>query len=169
MMSSFSLPANKPSVLFVCTANLCRSPMAAALLNEMVKQDFEAWDDWIIDSAGTWTKPGLPAPDLVLQVMLGRGFNLVSHRSRLVDANMLTQYALVLTMEQGHKEALRYEFPDQAHKIYLLSEMTGSSFSIADPLGGSVRDFELVVDNLKCWLDSGKQRIYSLAQNTGQL
>jgi protein-tyrosine phosphatase len=56
-----------PSVLFVCRANQFRSPLAAACLQRAIKQ-VGTGTDWVVESAGTWTKPGLPVPQVVLQV-----------------------------------------------------------------------------------------------------
>jgi protein-tyrosine-phosphatase len=162
-MSITSSNSDKPSVLFVCTANLCRSPMAAALFGEMVAQDPAAPSGWRIASAGTWAVPNLPAPEMVVQVMALHGLDIKAHRSSMLDAALLEKYALILTMEKGHKEALRFEFPDQAQKVFLLSEMAGITSSIADPMGGSLQAFEQAVGTIKGLLEEGKQRIYSLA------
>lgn len=153
----------KSSVLFICTANLCRSPIAAALLGVIVAQDPAPHPHWQISSAGTWTKPGLPAPEGVVEVLALRGLNLAAFRSRVVNHTLLCTHALVLTMEAGHKEALRVEFPDQAAKIYLLSEMSGLSCSIADPRCHNLHDYEQVVNNMNNWLVSGKNLICKLA------
>jgi protein-tyrosine phosphatase len=150
------------SVIFVCTANLCRSPMAAAIFAPLV-QTLHKSSKWTISSAGTWTQPGMPIPPQVLEVMALHGYDLSAHRSRLLDGEMLKAHALVLTMEAGHKEALCVEFPDQAHKVYLLSQMVGLTVSLADPRGYALRNYEKVYGTLLSWLDGGKEQIFTLA------
>ncbi len=70
------------SVLLVCTANRCRSPMAAGLLMKAVADRLEA-GKWSITSAGTWAEPNLPATALVTAVMAERGIDLSQHRARM--------------------------------------------------------------------------------------
>jgi protein-tyrosine phosphatase len=151
-----------PSVLFVCQANRCRSPIAAALLNEKVKSD-PVTREWRIESAGTWTVAGQPALPDVEVVMLRRGLDLSSHRSRIVTAELLESFQLILTMESGQKEALRVEFPQAARRIYMLSELIGVREDIHDPMGpGHARVGEIVneIDEL---LQLGYTRLVRLA------
>ena len=138
--------------------------MAEAIFKKIVMDDSGNQDKWLIGSAGTWAKPGLPASDYAQKVMLARGLSMDSHRSRVVDKNILADYALVLTMEPGHKEALQTEFPDMAEKIYLLSEMAGVSVPVVDPIGAAYREYELAADNIFQWLEKGKPKIYQLAR-----
>ena len=127
------------SVLLVCTANICRSPMAEALLRSRLG---EAAVDWRIESAGTWALDGERAAPRAIKVLKARGIDLSQHRSRVVDPNMLSKARLVLVMEKGHKEALQVEFPRFANKVFLLSEMVDEDFEIKDPIGRSTADFE---------------------------
>src|SRR5512136_320070 len=124
------------SVLFVCTANQCRSPMAEVLLKSLAAQRGEA-DRWQIQSAGTWTEPGRPATQLSQAVMRRRGIDLSSHRSHLIDADTLGAAEVILVMTRYHHEAIQAEFPEMRHKVYLLSQLIDRSFDIEDPYGGS--------------------------------
>jgi len=110
-----------PRILFICTGNICRSPMAEVLLrNRLEKEGLIGWE---VKSAGTWTVDGASASRYAIQLMAERGLDLGSHHSQGVNRRMLEQADLVLVMTQGHAEALRLEFPDQSEKVYLLSEM----------------------------------------------
>jgi protein-tyrosine-phosphatase len=149
------------SVLFVCTANVCRSPMAEGLLLELVGSEI---DGWKIGSAGTWTSKGMPAVVNTLKLLAERGIDLTGHRSCQVDQELLSGYQLILTMEQGHKEAIQIEFPQFARRVFLLSEMVGSKFDIEDPMGRSEKEFEVTANEISSILVRGMEKIKVLAQ-----
>lgn len=151
-----------PSTLFVCTANLFRSPLACAFLRQIVTQSVYA-SSWRIESAGTWTGEGLPAVPEAQKVALEHGLDLESHRSRCITADLVRSFSLVLTMEQGHQEALRIEFPDSARRVYMLSEMAGVRADILDPIFGSLTDCRRVAQEIEEWLRLGYSRIVELA------
>ncbi len=148
------------SVLFVCTANLNRSPMAMALLRSRVANSGE---EWRIESAGTWALEGMPLNEKTQQVLAERGAEIRNHRSRIVTREMLRSFNLILTMEPGQKEALRLEFPEVADRVYLLSEMIGLTFSIADPVGGTLEEYRATAAEIDRILNDGLEKIYQLA------
>ena len=122
-----------PSVLFVCTANLYRSPLAAAFLRAELKRAADG-KEWLIDSAGTWTKTGTLIHVQTIEDAGHFGLDVRGHRSRQVTMELLSRQDLILVMEAGHKEALDIEFPDQAGKIYLLADVVdGLTYDIPDP------------------------------------
>ena len=149
------------SVIFVCTANRCRSPLAMGLFQDTVK---EGLDDWKIGSAGTWAVEGEPAMSFVQKLLLQKGIDLHEHRSAQVTQELLGQYNLILTMERGHKEGLRIEFPAMAGRIYLLSEMIGQVFDIPDPVGGPPAEYEATLREIDQLLSKGFDRINLLAE-----
>ena len=121
-----------PSVLFVCTGNRYRSPLAAAVFNKCLDKA-EDKAEWKVGSAGTWTELGLPADRRAIRDAKSLGLDLRSHRSRQVDAGLLSRCNLVLVMETGQKEALQVEFPQEREKIHLLSEVVaGHSYDFLD-------------------------------------
>jgi protein-tyrosine-phosphatase len=146
------------SVLFVCTANQCRSPMAAALLKALAAQRGEA-DRWQIQSAGTWAEPGRPATQLSQVVMQLHNVDLSDHRSRPVDADLLVTAAVIFVMTRHHQEALHAEFPAVQDKILLLSQLIDRSFDIEDPFGGNLDDYELCATDLQTILTDGYDRL----------
>ena len=151
-----------PSVLFVCTANICRSPMASALFKSLVAQRADA-KSWRVASAGVWAMEGSSAARNSQAVVASRGLDLSSHRAQGVSRELLRRFNLILTMEQGHKEALRAEFPDLASRIYLLTEMVERNADIRDPIGGTMIDYEDTARELEQILTQGMEKIVRLA------
>lgn len=161
------MPVERPSVLFVCTANLIRSPMAAALFRVRLMMNEPDWRLWRVDSAGTWATPGRPAAIEAQTVMQRRGLDISAHRSRPVTFDLLRRFRLILTMESGHKESILAEFSQYGGEVYLLSEMADQVEQVVDPLGGTLIDFENTANAIDRWLTAGMSRIHRLAAPPG--
>ncbi len=152
-----------PSVLMVCTANICRSPMAEVLFADQVKCKGLDMDKWQIASAGTWAQEGYPASRNSETVMKERGLDLSNHSSRIVTVDMMSQFNLILVMESNHKEALVYEFPALAKRFYMLSEMSGEVKSVEDPIGQDLNAYRKCADEIQNLIDKGWENILRLA------
>lgn len=153
----------KPCVLFVCTANICRSPMAAALFSAQIKKVRSDWQDWQVESAGTWAPSDKPASKNSQKAMAKRGLDIRGHRSRSITAEIVADADLILTMEAGHKEALCLEFPFAASRIFLLNEMVGITESIADPYGLSMQEYEVTASWMENVIQNGMARMIAEA------
>jgi protein-tyrosine-phosphatase len=150
------------SVLFVCTANICRSPMAMGLLRAKTAHSKEAWR---IESAGTWALQSRPAAEKTRQVLEQQGIDVSDHHSRPVTRELLDSFNLILTMERGHKEALQVEFPRLAGRVYTLTEMVDGFGDIEDPIGGSPEAFEATYEEIDQILEQGFDKIKQLSES----
>lgn len=150
------------NILIVCTANICRSPVAAALIRNRLAQ--RELTDWTVRSVGTWAMESRGASRYSIEVARRGGLDITDHRSTMVDERHLREADLVLTMEVGHAEALRAEFPSYAHKVYMIAEMVGHTYNIPDPYGGPMDEYERMYDGLSEVVDNGLDRIIELAR-----
>ena len=122
-----------PSILFVCTANRFRSPIAAIhFAREVVRHADD--QEITVSSAGTWAAAGQPATSEAVEQAKQYSLNLSLHRSRPVTREILSQADLIIVMENNHKEAITQEFPIIADRVYLLTEVVdGTRNDIPDP------------------------------------
>lgn len=115
----------KKIILFVCSGNTCRSPMAAALANRLLKGTrFRA------ESAGTTAVNGDVASYNALTAMVGYGINIHNHRSRKVTPKMIRDAWCVYGLTATHTATLKHLCPD-VNNIFTLGE-------ISDPFGGDL-------------------------------
>ena len=150
-----------PHILFVCTANICRSPVAEAVLRHRLEE--RGMEEWTVRSAGTWAIQERGAAQNSIRVLAERGIDISDHRSRMVSSELLKEADLILCMESGHVEALKAEFPEAVGRIHLLSEMAGESFSISDPYREPLEQYQRMANTVTDLIDGGLQRIIDLA------
>lgn len=149
------------SILVVCTANICRSPVAAALLRDRLQK--RGLTDWVVRSAGTWARENVAASQYSVELMAEQGLDISGHQATMISRQLLQEADLILCMEAGHAEALRVEFPAAAEKICLMSEMVGRKYGVSDPYGRSRSAYEAMVTELITITDAGLDEIIARA------
>ncbi|GAB4499068.1 MAG: hypothetical protein OHK0052_13450 [Anaerolineales bacterium] len=154
-----------PSILFICTANQIRSPLAQVIFQRILAE--RGLTEWNIASAGTWADDGNPVMPAAQTVAAEMGLNLQHHRSRVVTRSILRRADLILTMQANHKEALQVEFPDQAARIFLLTELLPNTYpyDIPDPIGRSIDTYRSIAREIEDILRRAADEILARAQS----
>ena len=155
-------------VLLVCTGNICRSPLAAALLQRaLTDRGIEGMD---VSSAGTGAWDGAPVSEGAYLVGLERGLDLSAHRARLLTRELVEEADLVLTMARHHRA--RVDELGGEGRVFVLGEYAGregDEAEVSDPFGGDLEVYrdtcvelealiEAAVDRIVKELASGNQR-----------
>ena len=149
------------TILFVCAANLCRSPVAEAIARKLIADKLSVPPDKIeaygirVTSAGISAPTSRPAPPSVCRLARKLyNLDLGSHRSKGVDVSLVRCADHIFTMESAQRDALRALYPEHANRIVTLDPAGNDVF---DPFGGTGRKyrvcFKLVESLIKARLD----------------
>jgi protein-tyrosine-phosphatase len=153
-------------ILFVCTGNTCRSPMAEGILKKMLK---EKGIDYIqVSSAGTNSWGSCPASLSALEIGKSSGIDLRSHLSRKLTKEMLMGSDLILAMSKDHLDHIRELNEESIDKSFLLKAFPrrseDESFWIRDPIGGTKDDYRICFVDLQKNIKRIFQELIQLAK-----
>jgi protein-tyrosine phosphatase len=133
-------------VLFICTGNTCRSPMAEALFRHRCGDRL----DWSCCSAGLYAAAGSPASAHAVEAMAELGIDLSGHRSRPLQAEQLKEAEMVVTMTAAQRLELIQDFPEVGNRVFLIKSFGTSKVpaDITDPFGGSIQAYRKTRDEI---------------------
>ncbi|MBC7186039.1 MAG: low molecular weight protein arginine phosphatase [Calditrichaeota bacterium] len=135
----------KLRILFVCSGNSCRSPMAQGMLRAKLPHNLS--QRVTVKSAGTLGINGQPATALAIQVAREYGADLRNHLSQGLSEELTEWADLILVMERAHLEFIKKNYPAAAERTHLLraygrmSPVLNGDEDIPDPIGGSLATY----------------------------
>ena len=148
-------PANIRNILFVCTGNTCRSPLAGGFLKKLLARN--SLCEMEIGSAGLTALPGSAASFHSLRVALEGSVSLEDHQARLVTPELIDNADLIVVMEPGHQQQLIDLHPQATGKILLLRHFAryGSrERGIHDPYGLNLEAYRFCFEDIKECVES---------------
>jgi len=143
-------------ILFVCTGNTCRSPMAEAILKNKHIDGIE------VKSAGIYAATG-SEPSTHAKKVLDDNMIPHNHRSISLTSAAVEWADIILTMTTSHKFAIQQQFPQAVVKVFTLKEYTGESFNhdVVDPYGGSLGMYEATYRELNELIEKAIEKLKS--------
>jgi protein-tyrosine phosphatase len=136
---------NCTGIVFICTGNTCRSPLAEAMFRKMLAERLNCAEEELIargvfvTSAGISAGYGMPAAAESLALAEEFGLKLSQHRSRPLTDDLLGRADYVFAMTAAHRDSILSVRPDLAGRVHLLSR---EGLDIADPIGGGPAEYE---------------------------
>ncbi|HEY1922895.1 MAG TPA: Sua5/YciO/YrdC/YwlC family protein [Tepidisphaeraceae bacterium] len=141
----------RTTILFICSGNTCRSPMAEAIAKKYLADRMSVSPDELEDrgvsviSAGSFAMPGAPAAPPAVEALRGMGIDLTKHRSQTLSVELIQQADFIFAMTQNHARSVTSLVPGSADKVSPLDPER----DIEDPIGSDLPVYNQVADLLK--------------------
>lgn len=143
-----------PDIIFVCTGNICRSPMAEGILRH--RWTVAGVKDRTVSSMGVQGLDAAPATELARQVCAENGVDISGHLSRSLNGEELQTADLVLCMEPGHVSFINTFYPWHSDRVALLGAWPGKpkrKSAVQDPMGGSLALYRKIFNIVDTHID----------------
>lgn len=136
--SEIELSYSSPQILFICTGNTCRSPIAEFVAKKIIIDE----NIKLRAASAGFTAGGIPISENSSRVLASNGIDASDHTSKLLNAKILRDSWLVLTMTLEHKNKILQLYPASASKVHTLSEYAGYNSDVADPIGKDIEYYK---------------------------
>lgn len=152
------------SILFVCSANMCRSPMAEVLFKEFLRIKGQPSGRWKVESAGIYANQNNSSTTFAQEVIAELGLDLSQHRSQPVTFDLVESFQLIVTMEKWQRQFIQQLCPNISDRVYLLSQISGVEKDIIDSVGMSKNDYRIILKEIQSYFLDGWNNIIRLAK-----
>ena len=143
------------SILFVCTGNTCRSPLAEGLMKKLLAE--KGVEGVEVSSAGTAAFDGDSVSYYAAKVLLSRGIDISMHRSRVMTREMISQSDYIITMTEAQKSAVAAYC--NKNNLYCIKDFAG--YDISDPFGSDEESYERCAEQIEKALEIFYDEIFS--------
>lgn len=152
------------SILFVCTGNTCRSPMAQGMFKKILQEKEKNYYRYNIQSAGISAIPGMKPTDEAIKVMLEYGIDISQYKSQPLEEDLVKEADLILVMASEHQEYIQIRYPFAQNKVFLVKEFSqrkylnkvqkkDKKYDIVDPIGKPIDFYRIIANDLKVNLE----------------
>lgn len=138
------------TIVTVCTANICRSPMAAALLQHALAAQPEPLRSLRVVSAGVAARAGEPVSENSVLALKKVGLDISAHRSQQLTQEMLDAALVVICMTESHRAMIQVQADPVPRHVFLFRQFLPSAvdMEIGDPYGGPLKVYEAARDEM---------------------
>ncbi|HUP91662.1 MAG TPA: low molecular weight protein-tyrosine-phosphatase [Solimonas sp.] len=145
-------------ILVVCTGNICRSPIAEALLRQRLAEKDKGQGQRTIASAGVAALIGYPADPLAIEVSRDAGLDIQDHRAQQATQPLLSAMDLILTLDQTHNDWITRTYPQLRGRVHKLLRWRNNG-DVADPYRQGRAAFDKAFEDIQLGIGDWLKRV----------